>query len=187
MNCNFEKFSSRLMKNLAFSKVNLNKISFDDEVKKIVRCCDPVSGLRSRARLSEMNPKLLDVMLIQSPIICYPFRNTYKLIGGFFTYTQLIVHPYIEPDIDIHIFQLDQKPSSDCCRLFFLQDLTRSLLTEGFVSESRKLKHFLESWFKQDTDKRSIYQSSEWQTIFPDIKTMNDVSEWLHISKKMLS
>lgn len=183
----FSKFSAKLMKSVEWTEVPLNKILLDDQAQLIVEQANPVSGLRTQTNLSEINPALLNTLLIQSPIICYPFRNKYRLIGGYFTYCKLVTHSHIEPTVPLQVVLINKKPSDNNRRLFFLQDLTRALLTEGFVSESKQIKFYLESWFNKAPGKRSIYQSPEWQSLFPELKTMDSVASWLHISKKMLS
>jgi hypothetical protein len=189
MNLDFLKFSSRILDGIEFVEIPLGKIKLDDEAQKVVKVANPVAGLRARADFSQMNPRLINILLLQSPMICFSYRSNYKLIGGFFTYCKLctIPHEALSADYIVRVTVIKKKPSAMNRRLFFLQDLTRALLTEGFTNESAQIKTYLESWFYKEPHRRSIYQSREWQTLFPKLKTMEDFANWLHISKKTLS
>ena len=189
MDSDFIKFSSKVMEGIKFVEIPFKKIRLDDEAQNIIEATNPIAGLRSQSDFSKINPKLINIMLLQSPMICFQYRNTYRLIGGFFTYCKLLTHSHPENSADyvVRVTVIQNKPSAQNRRLFFLQDLTRALLTEGFTNESVQIKSYLEAWFKKDPQRRSIYQSCEWQTLFPKLNTMEAVAKWLHISKKMLS
>jgi hypothetical protein len=189
MDLEFEKFSSKIFDGVEFVEVPLGKIILDDEAQKIIEAANPVAGLRAQADFSQINPKLINILLLQSPIVCFVSRNKYKLISGFFSYCKLrtLSHDDISPDYVVRVTIIQKKPLPNNRRLFFLQDLARALPTEGFTNESVQIKTYLEAWFYKEPHRRSIYQSSEWQTLFPKQKTMEDVAKWLHISKKMLS
>jgi hypothetical protein len=185
----FEIFSSKILDGVEFVEIPLSKIILDDEAQKIIEAANPIAGLKAQAGFSKINPKLINILLLQSPMICFSYRSKFKLIGGFFTYCKLLTLSYdgITPDYVLRVTVIQKKPLANNRRLFFLQDLTRALLTEGFTNESVQIKTYLEAWFYKEPKRRSIYQSSEWQTLFPKLKTMEDVAKWLHISKKMLS
>jgi hypothetical protein len=178
-------FSSKILEGVEFVEIAISEIRLDDEAQKIINDTNPIAGLRTQADFSKTNPKLINIMLLQSPMICYSYRNKYKLMGGFFTYCKLL--NLSNSDYVVRVTVIQKKPSAQNRRLFFLQDLTRALLTEGFTNESVQIKSYLEAWFNKDPQRRSIYQSCEWQTLFPKLKTMEAVANWLHISKKMLS
>ncbi len=182
-------FSSKIMEGVEFVEIPISEILLDDEAQKIILDTNPIAGLRTQADFSKTNPKLINIMLLQSPMICFKYGKKYRLIGGFFTYCKLstLSHENNSTDNKVRVTVIQKKPSAQNRRLFFLQDLTRALLTEGFINESVQIKSYLEAWFNKDPQRRSIYQSSEWQTLFPKLKTMEAVANWLHISKKMLS
>lgn len=174
---------------ISHSTACLKDISLDDELSKLVQAANPVGITKMASLLYEGNPALLYLLAEQSPLICYQYRNNLYLLSGFFTYTKLAHHAASDEQVSNMEFPIKlyvRKPDAQTRRLFALHSLCNSLLNEGGLHSSEAIGEYLSSWFRKDANARSIYQSSEWQSLYPELTTTEAVSKALHLNKKLL-
>ncbi|RXJ71679.1 hypothetical protein CS022_20285 [Veronia nyctiphanis] len=130
-----------------------------------------------------------DLLLIQSPIICYAHRNTYRAVSGLFTVSAIkkaSIQNAFPKDEPVRILLLKNKPPVDVRKTIIQYELTTNLLDRCFISDTKKISTFLRAWFVKDDGKRSIFQSKEWLTLYPDLTSADKVAKYLSVSKKDL-
>ncbi|MDD1793159.1 hypothetical protein LRP50_08485, partial [Enterovibrio sp. ZSDZ42] len=159
---------------ITHSEACLKDISLDDELLQIVQTANPVGITKMSSLLYEGNAALLHVLAEQSPLMCYRYRNNLYLLSGFFTYTKLAYYIASNEEANNQRFPIkiyDRKPVAEIRRLLALHSLCNSLLNEGGLHRSEAVGEYLTSWFRKDANARSIYQSSEWRTLYPQLTT----------------
>lgn len=169
------------------SNISLDKILIDEELEAIINSANPISATRTAHQSSALNFNLQYLTAHQSPMICYSYRNHFRLLAGLFTHSNLSqIQSIIDPNNTqtFPVFLLKNRPPRDIRRLIILHDLTTNLLEKCFINDTQRINRFLESWFEKDEGQRSIYQSLEWQTLFPELKTKSSVSNYLSLSKR---
>lgn len=184
-----ERFNNKLLDNYTLLSVCVEDVFYDDLLKEILEIANPVSGLRSSNSREGDCANLFSLAALQSPIICYRYRNHYRAVAGVFTLDLIrkgIIQKQLHEGYEVPVFVLSKKPSALVRKYIIQFDLTNSLLTKCFVSDTRKISYFLHSWFAKDDGKRSIYQSQEWLSIYPNLNTADKVAKFLSISKKDL-
>lgn len=180
------RFDATLLDNVELIRVSVKELSSDDTIQDLFAQANPLSGLRTSNEANDKSAFLFNLLSLQSPIICYRYRKQFKALTGSFTLTRLrsaIAQHYLPDDFSILVFALKKKPSSNIKRAIVLFDLTNDLLSKCFISDTKKISFYLRSWFKKDEGKRSIYQSDEWLTFFPELNSAEKVANFLSISK----
>ncbi len=174
---------------LKLSHYSLNKVQLDDELAAIVRAANPIAATKTTSMLFEGAEDNLDLLAFQSPMLCYFRQRQLYLLSGFYTFTKLLsfaVNSKEETSRLYPLFVMEGHLSRATRRHIILHALTQSLLNEAFVTNATAIGEFLNAWFEKDNGAKSIYQSTEWQAIYPTLTTKEKVSDWLHISKKQL-
>ncbi|CAM3146415.1 hypothetical protein VIDI103191_17960 [Vibrio diazotrophicus] len=180
------RFDATLLDNVELIRVSVKELISDDTIQDLFAQANPLSGLRTSNEANDKSAFLFNLLSLQSPIICYRYRKQFKALTGSFTLTRLrsaIAQHYLPDDFSILVFALKKKPSSSIKRAIVLFDLTNDLLSKCFISDTKKISFYLRSWFKKDEGKRSIYQSDEWLTLFPELNSAEKVANFLSISK----
>lgn len=180
------RFDATLLDNVELIRVSVKELSSDDTIQDLFAQANPLSGLRTSNEANDKSAYLFNLLSLQSPIICYRYRKQFKALTGSFTLTRLrcaIAQHYLPDDFSILVFALKEKPSSSIKRAIVLFDLTNDLLSKCFISDTKKISFYLRSWFKKDEGKRSIYQSDEWLSLFPELNSAEKVANFLSISK----
>ncbi|BBM64735.1 hypothetical protein VA249_13810 [Vibrio alfacsensis] len=81
----FERFHNQLLDNFELSRVCVEDIFYDDVLTEIMERANPVSGLRSSSSREGDLASLFNLAALQSPLICYRYRNHYRILAGVFT------------------------------------------------------------------------------------------------------
>lgn len=180
------RFDATLLDNVELIRVSVKELSSDDTIQDLFAQANPLSGLRTSNEANDKSAYLFNLLSLQSPIICYRYRKQFKALTGSFTLTRLrcaIAQHHLPDDFSIMVFVLKKKPSPSIRRAIILFELTNDLLSKCFVSDTKKISFYLRSWFRKDEGKRSIYQSDEWLTFFPELNSAEKVANFLSISK----
>ncbi|PSV13474.1 hypothetical protein [Photobacterium leiognathi] len=184
-----ERFHDQLLDNYEFTSVCVEEIFYDDILKELFEEANPISGLRGCNIENGDTANLFNLAALQSPIICYRYRNHFRVVAGVFTLNMIrkgIAQRHVHSDYKVPVFILSKKPIGLVRKHIIQFDLTNMLLTKCFISDTKKISFFLHAWFEKDQGKRSIYQSKEWLSLFPNLDTTEKVSNFLSISKKSL-
>ncbi|WP_305816402.1 hypothetical protein [Photobacterium leiognathi] len=184
-----ERFHDQLLDNYEFTSVCVEEIFYDDILKELFEEANPISGLRGCNVENGDTSNLFNLAALQSPIICYRYRNHFRVVAGVFTLNMIrkgIAQRHVHSDYKVPVFILSKKPIGLVRKHIIQFDLTNMLLTKCFISDTKKISFFLHAWFEKDQGKRSIYQSKEWLSLFPSLDTTEKVSNFLSISKKSL-
>jgi len=186
MNDEISRFDKTLFENVELVRVKIADLQSDEIIEQLFESANPIGGLRTSNEAIEKSAYLFNLLSLQSPMICYPYRKHFKTLTGSFTLTKLrcaIAHHQLPEDHSVLVFVLKKKPSPALRRSMILFDLTNDLLAKCFISDTKKIRFYLRSWFKKDEGKRSIYQSDEWLTYFPALNSAEKVANFLSISK----
>ncbi|WP_434144920.1 hypothetical protein [Photobacterium leiognathi] len=106
-----ERFHDQLLDNYEFTSVCVEEIFYDDILKELFEEANPISGLRGCNVENGDTSNLFNLAALQSPIICYRYRNHFRVVAGVFTLNmirkgiaQRHVHSdYKVPDVDISL------------------------------------------------------------------------------------
>ncbi|UJF17096.1 hypothetical protein L0B53_04040 [Vibrio sp. SS-MA-C1-2] len=178
-----------LMKEPEVKMALIDDIKVDPDLQNLIQKADPVSGTRLSYGILDVKPALLNIRAYQNMMLAYQYRSRYYLLSGFFTYKELLycsAKEYINKDSLFPIAVFNQKPPLHLKRQIFLSELTHHLLNLGFTSHSNEIGHYLQSWFNVDEGKRSLFQSKEWQSLYPHITTKAELARRLNISERGL-
>lgn len=186
MNDEIFRFNETVFENVDFVRVRITDLKSDEIIEQLFERANPNGGLRTTNEAIEKCAYLFSLLCLQSPMICYRYRESYRTLTGSFTLTKLrcaIAQHQLPEDHSVYVFVLKKKPSTALRRSIVLFDLTNDLLAKCFISDTKKISFYLRSWFKKDEGKRSIYQSEEWLTYFPALNSAEKVANFLSISK----
>jgi hypothetical protein len=184
-----QRFNSQLHNNHEFISVCVQDVFYDDVLDSLVKQCNPVSALRNTNVSEGDGANLFTLTSLQSPMIGYRFRNHYRVLAGFLTLNKLkkaISQKQLQENFEVPFVLLNKKPSAHIRKHIIQFDLTNSLLDKCFTSDTKKIAVCLKTWFKKDEGRRSIYQSSEWQALYPNLTTSKKLADYLCISTKDL-
>ncbi len=188
-----ERKWQQLAMELSLSKLDdllLSEISLCEEIDSICSLTNPASMLKCSSDDSYFSEHLAVLDAYQNPIIVYPCGDSFKLISGIFTYQ--MQHKYNSKQSELGseshrktpVIMLRDKPKLEIIQLFILNELTRIILRQYSGIPSNKIGNYLKIWFH--TDKVSLFENRHWQVLFPHINNQKTLSEWLHISTKVL-
>lgn len=179
----------KLKSQMSLTQVSLDSIFFDDELEVLIGNANPFSSVKAVSEKKLLNAYPFTYLCYQSTMIGYRFRKRIKLVSGCFTaktlFTAQAVHQ-LPDDFMAPMFVLNKKPPQVVRRQMAQFDLTNNLINKCFVSDSRKIGQYLRAWFSQQPGKKSIYQSEEWQALYPEINTSQKLADFMSISKKEL-
>ncbi|GAD89524.1 MULTISPECIES: hypothetical protein [Vibrio] len=182
-----QRFNAGLFEDSELKFIAIDQLIGDDLLEQLHRSANPFSLLRTQPDRTFSSDYLCNLLAMQSPIIAYRFRHHYRYLVGAFTLEKLktaVAQKHLAPDHKIPVFVLKKKPS-ERTRLRVIQfELMENLLDKCFVSNTKKIRFLLENWFTKDAGKRSIFQSKEWQALYPNITSIEGLSGYLSLSKK---
>ncbi|QDF75254.1 MULTISPECIES: hypothetical protein [Shewanella] len=182
-------FDSKLKNQISFTEVSLDRIFFDDELEALINNANPFSSVKAVSEKNLLNTYPFTYLCYQSAMIGYQFRKRVKIVSGCFTAKTLFTAQAMQQlpeDFQVPIFILNKKPTQMIRRQMAQFDLTNNLINKCFVNDSRKIGQYLRAWFSKQAGKKSIYQSEEWQALYPELDTSKKLAEFLSISKKEL-
>lgn len=181
------KFDSMLFDNIELKHIALDGLVPDDVLERLYGQANPIALLRNQPKIHFNSEYLFNFSTLQSPVIVYPFRRHFRYLVGSFTVENLRTaasQKLISPEYELPVFVLKKKPS-ESVRLRLIQfDLTDNLLDKCFVNDTKKILFLLKKWFKKDEGKRSIFQSKEWRSLYPQITSTEALASYLSASKK---
>lgn len=165
--------------NLSFVNVELNKVTYDREAKKLFLQSNPISLYQNKS--TELSAELLDVLLIRNPIVGYEKNGKFYICLGF--YTLVTVKLLLKSTTStISVIRLNKKPPPKYLKQLLQLDLSYDLINKSYINEKKNIGIILKKWFTQDLGKSSIQGSEEWQELYPNIKTTDALSK--HLSKR---
>jgi len=183
----FAHFCDGLLTQGRFEYIDVSLLELDHVCRQLLDRATYVSGLRGvplPAVADEHPISLLDS--IQQPLLGYRKKNDAKIsvISGVFTYHRLMQQLSTDkPVINVPIFLLDKTPRPAIRELLLLNELTRNLLKQCYINSSSKLADYLYTWFDCHPNK-TLFETEQWQLLFPSIKTKSELCNWLEISSK---
>ncbi|BDM64472.1 hypothetical protein NFHSH190041_19240 [Shewanella sp. NFH-SH190041] len=182
-----QKFNKILFNESELLYVQLDKLNADEVLQRLHHSANPFSLLRVKPERMLNADYLYNLLVLQAPIIAYKYRHHYRYIVGAFTIERLhsaVAQKQMPFEHKFPVFVLKKKPS-ESIRLRILQfELIENLLDKCFVGDTKKIRFLLESWFTKDAGKRSIFQSREWLSLYPDITSISAFASYLSASKK---
>ncbi|NLS14189.1 hypothetical protein HGP28_14960 [Vibrio sp. SM6] len=182
-----ERFHRNILTQAQWQPIAIDLLVQDDILESMFAAAHPSSLLRNQAQPGQNSNFRFNLLALQSPVICYSFRRHYRYLSGAFTvekWSKAIADRQLESDTTMPVFILPKKPSETIRRQLIQFDLTNNLLDKCFVSDTKKLSFVLRNWFKKDKDARSIFQSQEWRSLYPQLNTAEKVANYLSITKK---
>ena len=183
------KFEASLFDSCVEKSVLVSDIHLDDIAQTMFTKANPISCLRSSNDHVEDSVYFFNLLALRSPILCYRYRHYYVAIGGFMTLIKIkraIDQAVLSKEKMIPVKLINKKPAENIRRAFIQFDVVNDLLIKCFVSDTKKISRCLRSWFHKQEEKRSIYQSEEWLTLFPQLNTAKKLARYLSISEKDL-
>jgi len=184
------KFDSNLYDKSELVEVKLNRLSPDSIMSAMTKNANPFSAVRTAKETYEQTSPFLNLLSLHSPIICYQARGYYYVVSGFFTFLafQRYAAQYqTASERIIRVFLLGKTPPKSLRRSIILHSLSTDLLSKCFIADTKKISFYLRTWFNHDPGKRSIFQSQEWLSLFPNLNSIEKVAEYLSVSKTELS
>lgn len=186
MDNELENFNKKILDITTFEKIPISNIVCDDVIKTLFESANPIAGIRTTSEYHEQGAQLYNLLALQSPIICYRFRKSFKALTGTFTLAKLLNAQatfLLEEDSVVPCIIIDRKPSESVRRSIALFALTNDLISKSFINETRKIIFYLRAWFPVDDGRNSLFKSNEWLTLFPHIDTAEKLANHLSISK----
>ncbi|PWI34740.1 hypothetical protein DI392_00185 [Vibrio albus] len=180
---------TKLKSQMSLTEVSLDSIFFDDELEALINNANPFSSVKAVSEKNLLNAYPFTYLCYQSTMIGYRYRKRIMLVSGCFTAKTLFTAQAMQQlpqDFQAPMFVLNKKPPQMIRRQMAQFDLSNNLINKCFVSDSRKIGQYLRAWFSQQAGKKSIYQSEEWQALYPELNTSQKLAEFLSISKKEL-
>ena len=190
-----DHFSQDLHKNLKallvdvqLVQVEVSLISIDKTVQQFVEKFNLMGVLKpcSDDAYDDMSTLLLDAY--QSPLLVYETSsNQYRLCSGLLTYQKFCKAR--SSDLNIQYFPclvLPKRPKPALQKLILLNDFVRPLLKQFVNVSGSSVTQYLTACFMNETQP-SVFRSTEWQALFPMIRTKTQLCEWLNISTKALT
>ncbi|PQJ47565.1 hypothetical protein BTN99_06455 [Vibrio campbellii] len=181
------KFHRDLFEQTTWQTVNIEQLVADEILTHFYAKANPIALLRNQPNHKHHPAYLFNLLALQSPIICYSFRRHYRYLAGSFTIEKLrdaIAKNELPSDKEIPVFVLNKKPNSELRKQIIQFDLTNNLIDKCFISDTKKISFLLRNWFQKDEGKRSIFQSQEWLSLYPNLNTVEKTAAYLSISKK---
>ena len=183
------KFDQQILKDLKVLQIKVSELQPDTQLQALYQSANPISLLNNQPRNNYNSEFLFNLSALISPVIAYSFRKHYRYLVAHLTVTEhknAIAHKALKEDHTIPVFLLTKKPP-DQVRLKIVQfELTQIMLERCFVSDTTKILNVLEKWFERDEGKKSIFQSAQWQSLYPEITTVEAFAKYISVSKKKL-
>jgi len=200
---NFNRFGERILSNGNLITVVAEQLELDTACQKLLDRSSYIASLRGSPipdGLPEYGSILIDA--IQQPIMGYQKNGDeqIKVISGIFTYHRVLQYLSLlssqtmeyrhngtasaaERTLSIPVFILNKPPVREIRELLLLNELTRNLLKQCFLSSSSQLAEHLYAWFDCPVG-QSLFQQEKWLELFPSIRIKEDLCKWLDISSK---
>ena len=181
----FKKKFEKVIVDVELNRIDLKLIKLDRELETFCKNFNLLSSLKPSSDDGYESETSILLDSYQVPmLVCKTQAGYYRLVSGFFTY-QKLCKLFIGRDEKntVPCLVLPKRPSQDLLRLIMLNDVVRPLLKQFVDVNGTTVTESLTAWFTND-DQPSVFNSVEWQSLFPLIKTKTELCAWLHISTK---
>jgi hypothetical protein len=197
-------FGQSLLSKGEFLNADVMLLELDDACRKLLDRSSYIASL-SGIPISDTEQDFGAILIdaVQQPIMGYKKNGDEKIkvLSGIFTYHRILQyvstlssqsHVSSNKTVDklseyktfmIPVFVLDKPPTREIRELLLLNELTRNLLKQCFLSSSSQLADHLYAWFDCPAG-QSLFQQEKWLQLFPSIQLKEDLCKWLGISSK---
>jgi len=197
-------FGQNLLSKGEFLNTDVMLLELDDACRKLL---DRSSYIASLSGIpipdAQQDSGFILVDAIQQPIMGYRKNgdDKIKVLSGIFTYHRILQYLSVlssqskanptkaidalsrDNTLTIPVFVLEKPPTREIRELLLLNELTRNLLKQCFLSSSSQLADHLYAWFDCPAG-QSLFQQEKWLQLFPSIQLKEDLCKWLGISSK---
>jgi hypothetical protein len=182
----FKKSLDRLLVDVKLKTVLFHNVQLERELKHFCESFNLLSTLKPSSDDSIESPAAILLDSYQAPmLVSKSDAGYYRLISGVLTYQKLCKIYAGDDQALVPCIVLPRRPSKDMLRLLMLNDIVRPLLKQFVNVTGDTITQSLSTWFTSD-EEPSVFNSPQWQSLFPTIKTKTQLCEWLHISTKMV-
>ncbi|AZG73272.1 hypothetical protein [Shewanella livingstonensis] len=180
----FKKVLDKLLVDVKLEMIGLHHVQLDRTLKDFCESYNLISTLKPSSDDSIESPASILLDSYQAPILVSKTQaGYYRLISGLLTYQKLCkLHTEDDKGL-VPAIVLPRRPNKDVLRLLMLNDIVRPLLKQFVNVTGDTVTQSLSTWFVS-VEQPSVFNSPEWQSLFPMIKTKTQLCEWLHISTK---
>lgn len=176
---------AKLLADVKFERVAFHRVTLDKSVQLFVENFNLFSTLKPSSDDASEPSATIMLDAYQAPIlVCKTATGHYRLVSGLLTFHKLCKMKFgLKDDAMIPCFVLPRRPKSLVLRILLLNDVVRPLLKQFVDVNGSTVTESLHAWFTND-EQPSVFQSPEWQIIFPEIRSKTELCKWLHISTK---
>jgi hypothetical protein len=180
----FKKALDKLLVDVKLETVEFNQVQLDRSLKDFCESFNLISTLKPSSDDSNESPASILLDSYQAPMLVSKTEaGYYRLISGLLTYQKLCKLHAGDDKCLVPAIVLSRRPNKDILHLLMLNDIVRPLLKQFVNVTGDTVSQSLSTWFVS-VEQPSVFNSPEWQSLFPMIKTKTQLCEWLHISTK---
>ncbi|MCU8072168.1 Uncharacterised protein [Shewanella putrefaciens] len=187
MNIHAEHFKAsldRLLVDVKLEKVAFHQIQLDRELKIFCESFNLLSTLKPSSDDGFESSASILLDSYQVPLLVSKTEaGYYRLISGLLTFQKLCKIYTVNDKSLVPCLVLPRRPNKEILRLLILNDLVRPLLKQFVDVTGDTITQTLSTLFTSVANP-SVFNSPQWQSLFPMIKTKTQLCEWLHISTK---
>lgn len=187
MNAHAEHFNKSLEKLLVDVKLEMiafNQLQLERSLKSFCESFNLLSTLKPSSDDNVESPASILLDSYQAPLLASKTEaGYYRVISGLLTYQKLCKIYAGDAKALVPCIVLPRRPNKDILHLLMLNDIVRPLLKQFVNVTGDSITQSLSAWFVTD-EHPSIFNSPQWQSLFPMIKTKKQLCEWLHVSTK---
>jgi|TARA_R110002167_G_scaffold188380_1_gene390014 hypothetical protein len=180
----FKKSLEKLLVDVKLETVEFNQVQLDRSLKDFCESFNLLSTLKPSSDDSNESPASILLDSYQAPMLVSKTEaGYYRLISGLLTYQKLCKIYAGDDKAFAPCIVLSRRPNKDILHLLMLNDIVRPLLKQFVDVTGDTITQSLSTWFTSN-EQPSVFNSPQWQSLFPMIKTKTELCEWLHISTK---
>lgn len=187
MNIHAEHFKAsldRLLVDVKLEKVAFHQIQLDRELKFFCESFNLLSTLKPSSDDGFESSASILLDSYQAPLLVSKTEaGYYRLISGLLTFQKLCKIYTVNDKSLVPCLVLPRRPNKEILHLLILNDLVRPLLKQFVDVTGDTITQTLSTLFTSVANP-SVFNSPQWQSLFPMIKTKTQLCEWLHISTK---
>ncbi|MEL4302941.1 hypothetical protein ACE02Z_15190 [Shewanella xiamenensis] len=182
----FKKNLDRLLVDVKFEQVPFRRIQLERELKHFCESFNLINTLKPSSDDGFESQASILLDSYQVPLLVSKTElGNFRLISGILTYHKLCKIYAADDKSLVPCIVLPRRPNKETLRLMMLNDIIRPLLKQFVDVTGDTVTQSLTVWFTSE-EQPSVFNSSQWQSLFPMIKTKTQLCEWLHISTKMV-
>lgn len=171
-------------KDLKLELVEVEAIKIDGVVSEILKTFNYQQFFNPQIDDDFYSGNCFYIDLIQAPIVTYKDGSKYLVVSGLLTYQKLCALKGGGVK-QAYCLVLEVKPSPLVRKLFILNEISKSILRLSLNETKTSLFEKL-CYLFLDEESNTIFESSLWQALYPQIKNKKQLCNWLNISNKKL-